>query len=166
MDMEKNQRAGLPPLSLVSTPIADKIERNIAARDWAACLKCGQEYRPFVLVEGVCDLCSKEAERIHQRLMETFTWKGEVRRVLIGMAQAKFQPTAQNSRAYIAARDFDPMTQNLYLFGTAGSGKTMLACKVIQQAIRKRLSCAFRVTEEWLRSLYGATGQDQQDSIN
>lgn len=149
-------------LSLISTPIADKIERNIAADDWQACQKCGQEYRPFVLVDGVCDLCVTEAARVNTRLREVF----RDRAVLIEMATAQFQTTVDNSRAYIAARDFDPMRENLYLFGPAGTGKTMLACKVIHKAIRKNLGCAFRITEEWLRSLYGTTGQDQEAAIN
>lgn len=161
--MEKQE---MRPLSLVSTPIADRLEENLAAQDWLACDRCGQEYRPFVLENGICDLCRKETARIEERLVEVFTWNGQRRDALIGMAQARFETTPENSRAYIAARDFDPMAQNLYLSGDPGTGKTMLACKVIHRAIRKKLSCAFRITEEWLRSLYGATGQEQQDSIN
>jgi DNA replication protein DnaC len=42
----------------------------------------------------------------------------------------------------------------------------MLAAKVIRQAVMARQSCAFRIVEEWLRTLYGVTGPDQESAIN
>lgn len=148
-------------LPAAALPIAEKIAENLAAADWIACCQCGQEYRPRCLKDGICDLCSAEADRIHNRQLEVFG----ARTRLIEMAAAKFE-VGENVSAYIAARDFDPATDNLYLWGAAGTGKTMLAAKIIRQAIQKRQSCAFRIAEEWLRSLYGASGQDQQNAID
>jgi DNA replication protein DnaC len=159
-------------LRLISTNLAEEVEDNLRATEWLACSECAQEYRAFeqedgsvkspALVGGVCDRCREEKARVDKELCSIFNR----RQMLIEMSKARFETTAENSKAYIAARDFDPVKENLYLWGTAGSGKTMLASKIIHKAISKKQSCAFVITEQWLRSLYGLSGLEQQASID
>jgi DNA replication protein DnaC len=110
----------------------------------------------------VCKPCIEEADRVASRLAELFAG----RETLIEMSQTKFDALPDNMRAYIAARDFDPDTENLFLYGDIGAGKTMIAAKIARQAVINRRSCVFEVVSEWLRSMYGAGGLEQQAAIN
>ncbi len=150
----------MQPLSRASTPIADRIEENLSALDWQACQKCAREYRPFNLKDGVCFDCIGEAAFVRDRLQQI------LRPMLVTLAEKQFETTDANSRAYIAARDFNPALDNLYLFGPPGHGKTHLACKIVRRAIQKRLSVLFLRPTEWLRSVRGLVGVEEQTAIN
>jgi DNA replication protein DnaC len=150
-------------LRLLSTHIVERVEENLNAMDWLACSECGQEYRPFVLKDGKCDLCRAEAERVSSTLKAVFNGQG----ALVEMSQKRFIETADNGLAYNAAKGFDSLNENLYLFGQErGTGKTMLATKIIRNAIINKQSCAFVIVEQWLRSLYGLMGLEQQAAID
>lgn len=162
------EERNLSHLRLVSTVIADRLEEALAFREWVACSVCGQEYYPHAVIQwfsfAICDICLAAADTLECGLVEVF---GD-RKALIDVSRpaAKFTTTAQNKKAFIAARDFDPDTENLYLYGDPGTGKTMLAAKIIHASLVKSRSCAFRIAEAWLRGLYGATGIEQQAAID
>jgi IstB-like ATP binding protein len=176
--MSANQSQQGRCLSLVNMPIAEKMENirvDAGGADWIACVACFKEYRLFHLREGLCENCRNEPVESARRLKEVF--RGRAR--LLDMCDQKFIATPENIGAYHAAQSFDPPKVNLYLFSQprpetaerastsgAGTGKTMLATKIIRRAIAKGLSCVFTIPEEFLRLLYGLKGIEQQRAID
>lgn len=78
-----------------------------------------------------------------------------------------FSVNEQNGSAFRAADSFNPETDNLYLFGSCGTGKTHLACMVAQRAIIDlALRAEYIQPGRLLRRVRGKTGDEEQEEID
>lgn len=108
---------------------------------WKRCVVCKEEYGA-VNEAGLCrgcetnqDMAAKleaEANRIQEAhdvaLKEILGEKG-----FAEFHMHRFTPEAGTDQAYKAIRDFQPERDNLFLYGTAGAGKTHLAYALARQ---------------------------------
>lgn len=63
----------------------------------------------------------------------------------------RFNTTFDNNRAFMAAKEFNPSTQNIFLWGTCGVGKTHLACAIVREAVKKDLTAIFMKPSRLMR---------------
>lgn len=99
---------------------------------WLKCSVCGEEYSR--LVGGVCPPCQSVSE------LEMARNETEKERIIEMMGQKgyeqftfdKFKTSQENAMAFDKCRSFDPSKSSLYLWGSAGSGKTHLAGAIVR----------------------------------
>jgi DNA replication protein DnaC len=156
--------SAMPHLSLVSTTTSADSDKG----EWVACEACGDDYRPHVIVDGLCDRCRsynrKEQERAAlQRNRIVKALGGE--RALEFTADA-FTITPENAEAFSIASEFDPHTDNLFLFGGCGVGKTHLACMIARRALDAGIDALYVQPGRFLRRIRGKSGDEEQVEID
>jgi DNA replication protein DnaC len=99
---------------------------------WVKCSKCGEEYSR--LIGNLCPSCVEvelkerlKIENENSRLVEMLGQKGAEQ-----FTFDKFRTSPENVMAFETCRAFDPSKASLYLWGTAGSGKTHLAGAIVR----------------------------------
>lgn len=110
---------------------------------WVQCPKCGKECAKLLEPDACWD-CVDAAAKDPQ-----FAAKAAVRRLteILGSEKAvrdltleKFLDVPGTELALKAAKNFNPLKENLYLWGPTGRGKTHLAYAIAQNMARKGLS--------------------------
>lgn len=88
----------------------------------------------------------------------------DAKTVLLDSYGTVYQTTAQNADALAQARFFlDGVHPGLYLYGDVGSGKTLLACAILNELHRKGQRVRFIRCQELLNKLM--PGSDQVDTL-
>lgn len=121
-----------------------------------------------VLWEGLCPGClnaretERQATRCAQISSERFSH-------LLGGAKPyreyifeRYRVTSQNKMAFDKAAHFDPATDNLYLWGPCGVGKTHLACAIA----RRCANAALTTPAQLIRRLRMKTPEEEQHTID
>lgn len=115
----------------VCGPLA-RIEAELSVK----CPGCNKEFGGL-MSSGMCPKCDKEKD---EREAAERRWQTDLVKLMGGEnAEAMFrfetfQLVPGTERAVLAARNFAPMTDNLYLYGPCGRGKTHLAMAIARAA--------------------------------
>lgn len=140
--------------------------------EWTECPGCGSEVRPFHIdSSGHCFICY-ENRRKNERAQAFEQERASVMAAKLGGYKAlsftyeSFVVAEGNQDAFDAASGFDFQTDNLYLFGACGTGKTHLACMVAREAIEKHLRAEYIQPGRLLRRVRGKTGAEEQAEID
>lgn len=107
---------------------------------WLTCPVCNQEWNNLT-PENICVQCVDERTEREKRDREN---GGYLLKAIgpYGMERYRFDNFVvdrDNQFAFIACNAFDPATQNLYIFGLCGIGKTHLAGAILKQAASRGL---------------------------
>lgn len=124
--------------------------------DWTPCSECGAEFLPHALRKGLCIDCYSKDRVRHETFRRIFGTNEQ----LIEMAETEYKPNPNNRAAVAAATAFNPETDNLYLHGSTGTGKTHLACRLVGKFMASN-SCAYINVIEWIQSLWGRGSETQ-----
>jgi DNA replication protein DnaC len=98
------------------------------------------------LVNGRCPACLAEAEAQRQKEERLIARRGELVKLLGGempyreFTFERFRITPENKLAYERSRHFDPASENLYLWGACGVGKTHLSYACARHGFEETLS--------------------------
>ena len=98
------------------------------------------------LLEGVCPPCQAVLEAQRQKEQRAIQVRRELVQLLGGekpyreFTFERYEVTPGNRLAYERCRQFDPATENLYLWGACGVGKTHLASAVARKCSEAALS--------------------------
>lgn len=124
--------------------------------------------------EGYCFDCTirlqekKEAERAHEKMvrerrasLEHFLGGPEA----VKMTFENFDIEFGNSRAFEAASQFDPLKDNLYLYGKVGRGKSHLAFALLQKFYLMGKRCARHVPRTLINEFRGKDTIDQNRAM-
>lgn len=65
----------------------------------------------------------------------------------------RFKTTLENNKAYLAAKEFDPAKQNLFMWGKCGVGKTHLACGIVREGVQQGRSAIFMRPSKLMRHM-------------
>ena len=111
---------------------------------WTRCPGCKVEWSKLLEESGLCWDCDEAATKggrnkenhAIQRLVNILGSEKAVRELSLDA----FHPVTGTETAYLAAKNFNPATENLYLWGPTGRGKTHLAYGIAQKALRAGLS--------------------------
>ncbi len=109
----------VPDMSLTNTPT------------FLECKECKREFTKL-LKSGICGECcenQKQKERVEAYLLETLGGSKAVKEFTFG----GFRESAKTASAKSICEAFNPNTQNLYLYGPCGVGKTHLATAAIRK---------------------------------
>lgn len=125
--------------------LADVGERT----EWVACPQCAKEWNQLT-IEGICYGCvdqrDKDAKRqldLGQYLLKTIGVYGVERYSFGG-----FDVTSENEYAFRRFKEFKPETENLFVFGPCGTGKTHLAGALF------KATCGANKTVRWTNPIY------------
>lgn len=140
--------------------------------EWVKCPGCGSEVRPFHIdSSGHCFICYEHLRK-NQRAAAYEQERASAMAAKLGGYKAlnftyeSFVVAEGNQDAFDAASSFDYQTDNLYLFGACGTGKTHLACMVAREAMEKNLCAEYIQPGRLLRRVRGKTGAEEQAEID
>jgi DNA replication protein DnaC len=100
------------------------------------------------LLEGICPPCTSEIERRRQKHFGELMRRQNLLELLGGEKPCRdftfdqFKVTGGNKLAFERAKSFDPDSDNLYLWGPCGVGKTHLAWATARRSFEETLSVA------------------------
>ena len=100
------------------------------------------------LLEGMCPPCTSEMERQRQKRFGELMRRQNLLELLGGEKPCRdftfdqFKVTGGNKLAFERAKSFDPDSDNLYLWGPCGVGKTHLAWATARRSFEETLSVA------------------------
>jgi DNA replication protein DnaC len=100
------------------------------------------------LIHGLCPACQAAAETAHQKKEHAVALHRELVQLLGGekpfreFTFERYRALPGNRLAFERSRQFDPSTENLYLWGPCGVGKTHLAWAVARRCFEETLSVA------------------------
>ena len=136
---------------------------------WVICPTCQQEVS-YLGESGRCYECS-EAENLKRRVAINLKEKEEklfdgVEKALREFSFEKFNVTDGTKEAFESAKVFNLQKDNLFLWGSAGVGKTHLAYSIARAQIKSGGTSAKIIrTTELLRGLRGTTGTEEDTAI-
>jgi DNA replication protein DnaC len=93
------------------------------------CEKCKRNMEARIVVYDP----AKHEELLTKKLTDIFGGDRPAREFTL----ARFEHDLENSDAYKAAESFNPHSDNLFLFGPCGVGKTHLACAIVRLAVQR-----------------------------
>jgi len=146
--------------------------------EWVSPIACGRRFLPGTgqwrsqMIDGRCPACDAvETERRDRVRREHF-----LRLRLIAMFGGekpyrefrfeRFDITAGNRDAFLRARGFHALRDNLYLWGPCGVGKTHLACALARLQAEKGLSVSFLKPPQLLRRVRRREAVEEQQAID
>ena len=98
------------------------------------------------LIDGRCSACDREVERERHKQKEALRQRNALIALLGGekpyreFTFERYEVTPGNRLAYERCQHFNPATENLYLWGPCGVGKTHLAWAVARRCFEESLS--------------------------
>lgn len=137
--------------------------------EWVICPDCKGEYH-VLRGTGLCLDCDDESrediakrERISRRISELFPLGSKMER------EFKFEKISSHPGISIAlevCKNFGHKTDNLYLWGSTGSGKSHLAYSIARHALERGLSVEIFKPPELVRRLRGNTSEREEELLN
>jgi DNA replication protein DnaC len=124
------------------------------------------------LIDELCPACSKVIDEERTREHRRHHQRDNLIRLFGGIKPCReftferYQVTAGNQRAFQLARDFDPIKDNLYLWGRCGVGKTHLAYAIARGCVLSSRSVAVLKASTLTRKLRMKTPEEEQQGID
>lgn len=145
--------------------------------DWVAPAKVGDKLLAgtgvwrSALSDGLCADCVDAAEqRLRKDRQATARRKQFIRMVGVKPYRrftfGQYRLTADNRAAFDYAQQFDASTQNLYLWGSCGVGKTHLAVAILRSALARGTSISLVTPFQLVRKLRMKTPEDEQQTVD
>lgn len=124
------------------------------------------------LMGGLCPACLADLERRHQKQERTRAMRSELLQLLGGekpyreFTFERYEVTPGNQLAYERSKHFNPSTENLYLWGPCGVGKTHLAWAVARHCFEETLTVAILRAYQLSRKVRMKEPETEQAVIN
>src|SRR5688572_5389380 len=145
----RSPRGANTPAKIETAADVEAYLRDVYERaEWFTCA-CGRVWN-CLTEEGICITCVDQRVADANRQVKL----GEYLKKTIGpyglehYSFDRFQVTDKNKMAFQRCRDFNPTTDNLFIFGPCGTGKTHLAGAILKQ------TCAQNLTVKWANPMY------------
>lgn len=116
---------------------------------WIACPMCGKVYNQLA-ESGRCVACvdKQAAADLSQQVLGGYLRKTIGPYGIERYGFETFEVSSANRIAFEASQRFDPLTDNLFIYGPCGVGKTHLAGAILKGAAAKNFQC------RWIHPLY------------
>lgn len=129
--------------------------------EWILCPACKDEVS-LLGSSGFCLDCETKKEIEYSPDIPPFFY--DCKKAFYEFTFEKFVLTKGTKEAYEAAKSFNPKTENLYLWGSCGIGKTHLIYSIARKLIDK-MSVEIIKPPELVRQLRGKEGADEEQEI-
>jgi len=146
------------------------LESSLSPQDDFACPKCKEMWGYKAKMEsGLCMECDKERIRQEEAVKER---RLEVVKLIGGgsifekTAWEKIKVTPLNQKAVEACKAFRPDTDNLFLWGECGRGKTLLAKAVARYNALQGAKVSIETTSTLSRKTRGLEGSKEQEMVD
>ena len=124
------------------------------------------------LLEGRCPACQAGLEAQHQQEQRAIQLRRNLIQLLGGekpyreFTFERYEVTPGNRLAYERCNNFNPATENLYLWGPCGVGKTHLAYATARHAFEETLSVAIVRAYQLSRKIRMKGPEQEQEAID
>jgi DNA replication protein DnaC len=124
------------------------------------------------LSDGLCPACQAPAETARQKKEHAVAVRRELAQLLGGEKPFReftfehYRAMPGNRLAFERSRQFDPSTENLYLWGPCGVGKTHLAWAVARRCFEETLSVAILRAWQLSRKVRMRDPEQEQAAID
>ena len=160
----------MQPASEVLAQSLKNIKGDLNSLDEFTCPDCQGIF--LIRARHASGVCGKCAEAISKRLDTTTKLREEVSKMLGGdkifekTSWSNIQTTPLNQKAVEACQVFDSETDNLFLWGECGRGKTLLAKAVARDKALKGLKVVIETTSTLSRKTRGLEGKEEQKMVD
>jgi DNA replication protein DnaC len=124
------------------------------------------------LADGLCPACQAAAETELQKKERALAARQKLVRLLGGekayreFTFERYQVTPGNRSAFERSREFNPSTENLYLWGPCGVGKTHLVCATARRCFDETLSVVLLRACQLSRKVRMKDPEEEQAAID
>lgn len=124
------------------------------------------------LMGGLCPACLADLEHQHQKQERTRAMRSELIQLLGGekpyreFTFERYEVTPGNQLAYERSKHFNPSTENLYLWGPCGVGKTHLVYASARRCFEETLSVVILRPGQLSRKVRMKDPEQEQATVN
>jgi len=141
----ENTPKGISSVADLQKYMADVYARAV----WVTCPECATEWNELT-EDAICIACVDKRHADAKRQMElgAYLLKTIGKYGVERYSFQTFEVTMENEYAFRRCKEFNPETQNLFLFGPCGTGKTHLAGALF------KAMCAANLPVRWTNPIY------------
>lgn len=134
---------------------------------WETCPTCRREYT-WLDANGICQNCNADVQAADDRAKR----HEEKATAILGVKGYReftfeqFQATAENRQALEVSRRFNPDTDNLYLWGNTGSGKSHLAYAIARKFLDQGKTVQLFIPPDLMRLFRKKEAIEELEAMN